>query len=275
MQRQCLRDTGTIKTDQYILILILCKHFTYLIERRGYDAINRNDTVSRLQTGNCGRWFATFRLTQFTHDHRETIGGKSFLIPHNALCHIFRDGNYRFNTTTQNRYGLCIEYTAETILSETLQLRIVRFQQDIAILESNVMESLTIIHTRLHIFQRQERIPPSEQHHRINKQRQQKVKQHTGNHDHQPLSGRLRTELIRFRRLCHRLLVHTLIDHTGYLAITSQRKPTDTILRITVFRLKLENREPRVKEKVKFLHPNLKDTGKDKMSEFVDQHQYR
>ncbi len=73
----------------------------------------------------------------------------------------------------------------------------------------------------------------------------------------------------------NRLLVHTLVDHTGDLTISSQRKPAYTVFRVTVFRLKLENREPRVKEKVKFLHPNLKDTGKDKMSEFVDQHQYR
>ena len=164
---------------------------------------------------------------------------------------------------------------AETVFTETLQLRIVRFQQDIAILESYVMESLTIVHTGLHIFQRQESIAPSEQHHRINKQRQQEVEQHTGNHDHQTLSGRLGTELIRLRRLCHRLLVHAFVDHTGYLAITSQGKPADTVFRITVLRLELENREPRVEEKVEFLYPDLKDTGKDKMPELVDQHQYR
>ena len=35
MQRQCLRNTSTVKTDRDILILILCKHFTHFIEGRG------------------------------------------------------------------------------------------------------------------------------------------------------------------------------------------------------------------------------------------------
>ncbi len=48
MQRQRLRDTGTIEADCDILILILCKHLSHFIERRGYDAVDRDDTVFRL-----------------------------------------------------------------------------------------------------------------------------------------------------------------------------------------------------------------------------------
>ena len=110
---------------------------------------------------------------------------------------------------------------AEAIFSETFQFRIISPQKDVTVTEAYVMESFAVIHTRLHVLQRQVCIAPSEQHHRIDKESQQEIEQHAGDHNHQPLSGRFGAELVRLGRLCHRLFVHALVYHTGYLAITS------------------------------------------------------
>ena len=197
------------------------------------------------------------------------------LVTHKALCHIFGDGNDGFHTVAQDCYSLCIEHMAQAIFTETFQFRIVSPQKDIAVTKAYVMESFAVIHTGLHVLQRQVGITPGKQYHRIDKESQQEIEQYAGNHNHQPLPGWFGAELVRLGRLCHRLFVHALVYHTGYLAITSQGKPADAVFRFTVFRLELEYRKPGVEKEVELLYPDLKDTGKDKMPELVDQDQYR
>ena len=156
------------------------------------------------------------------------------------MHHILRYGDHGLPPVTEHRHGLCLHHLAETVATETLQLLIVRSQQDITVLKTDVLERLAIIHTHLHVLQGQVRIAPRKQDHGINKQSQQEVEHHARYHNHQTLSGRLGAELVRLGRLGHRLLVHTLVDHTGDLTISSQRKPAYTVFRVTVFRLVLE-----------------------------------
>jgi hypothetical protein len=80
-------------------------------------------------------------------------------------------------------------------------------------------------------------------------------------------------ELPRLGRLFHLFLVHRFVYHARYLHIASQRKPPQTILRITLLGLELQQRLPRVEEETKFLNPYLKQLGKKEMTALVEKNQ--
>ena len=168
---------------------------------------------------------------------------------------------------------MSLDHLPQAILVITLQLLIIGTQQDIAIPKAHIDKGLAEIHTLLDILQRQVSIAPGEQHHRIDEQRENEIEQHTANHDHQTLARGLRAELVGLRRLRHLLLIHALVDHAGDLTIATKRQPADTVFRIAILRLKLEQREPGVKEEVELLHSHLKQPGKNKMPELMHQHQ--
>ena len=77
------------------------------------------------------------------------------------------------------------------------------------------------------------------------------------------------------------------VAHAVYLAISANRKPSDTIFSINVFHLGKEPRKPfgllraeefhipRIKEKEKLVDLDAKKAGKDKMPEFMYDNQYR
>ena len=61
-----------------------------------------------------------------------------------------------------------------------------------------------------------------EKNHGIDKERQQKVDQHTTYHDQHSLPGRFASELVWLHRLLELLGIETLIYHTRNLAISAQ-----------------------------------------------------
>ena len=57
-------------------------------------------------------------------------------------------------------------------------------------------------------------------------------------------------------------------------AVTSKGKPSYSVLGIAIFWLEFKKSETCIKEQVKFLYPNFKKSGKEKVSKLVNQYQY-
>ena len=65
------------------------------------------------------------------------------------------------------------------------------------------------------------------------------------------------------------------VHHTGYLHIATQWQPTHAVFGLTVLRLELEEREPRVEEQVELGYTHFKKLCKKEVPPFVNNHQQR
>jgi hypothetical protein len=74
------------------------------------------------------------------------------------------------------------------------------------------------------------------------------------------------------RRLCHLLLIHALVDHTGYFAIAPKGKPADSVLGRTVMRPEFEQRKPGIEEQVEFIYLHFENACEKKVPELVHKH---
>jgi len=86
---------------------------------------------------------------------------------------------------------------------------------------------------------------------------------------------RLRAELVWLSRLLHLLGIHRLVNHTRYLAVATERKPTDAVGWITLLRLELEQTEPRVEEEVELLDTYAKEFREEEVSALMQKHEER
>ena len=262
-----------IESKRELLAFVLRQQRSNLFKQRCCLSVDRHNAVARLQSGKGGR---RFLAREILYHHRYTVGiGKALSLAHETLHHIFGHRDGRFHAVAQHRHTTCFHNPAEGSRTKSVKLLAVCLEKDIAVLETNLVERFAVIHSVLHVLQRQVGLSPSIKHHGIDKQRQEEVEQHSSNHNHQTLTGRFGTKLIGLGRLRHGFLVHALVYHARNLAIASQRQPTDAILRVAVLGLEFEQREPRVEEKVELLYPDFENAGKNEMPELMHNNQYR
>jgi hypothetical protein len=114
-----------------------------------------------------------------------------------------------------------------------------------------------------------------EQNHRVYEQCQQEVDQHTANHDEQTLPRRLGTEFPWLLGLFHLFRIETLVNHTGYLTVTTQGNPADTVFRIAFLGFELKQTELPVEENIELLDPYTEELGKEEVTTLMQKHQYR
>ena len=115
-----------------------------------------------------------------------------------------------------------------------------------------------------------------EKDHRVDKQSQQEIDEHTTNHDQQSLPSGFRTEFPRLFGLLHLLGIETLVDHTCNLTIAAQRQPAYTILGIAVFGLPFEETavpfpDARVEKQIELLDAHAEKLRKEEMAPFMEQ----
>ena len=142
------------------------------------------------------------------------------------------------------------------------------------ILEAKGLSLLVVFHTHRHVADGDIAVAPIEQHHRIDKQCQQEIHQHTTDHNQQSLPCRFCTELPGLLRLFHLFRVETLVDHSGNLTIATQWQPSDTILRVTVLGLELKDASipftnAKIKEHIEFVYAYSEELGEEEMSSFM------
>ena len=105
---------------------------------------------------------------------------------------------------------------------QALQWFIVGTEQDVAVAEADLAERLAELHAGRDVPERQVRVAPREEHHRVDEDGQEEVEEHAADHDQQPLPGRFGAKLPRLRGLRHLLLVHRFVDHAGDLTVSAE-----------------------------------------------------
>ena len=163
---------------------------------------------------------------------------------------------------------------------EVFERTFVGTHQNIVVAETKLLGLGVELHTLAHVGHTHVALAPMEHDHGVDEQCQHKVDRHTSYHDDEPLPRRLGAELPRLRVTLHLLGIHALVDHTGDLAIATERQPTHAVLRLAV--LGLETKEfaaplanGDVEENKELLHPDAKELGCQRMSALVEQYQQR
>ena len=145
--------------------------------------------------------------------------------------------------------------------------------KDIAILETIRLSFLIEFHTEGHILDGNVGVAPPEKNLGIDEEGKQEVHQHTANHDKQTLPGGFGAEFPRLFGLLHLLGIKTLVNHTGYLTIATQRNPAYAVLCIAVFGFKLEKTKFPVEENVKLIDTNTEKLCEEEVATLMEQYQ--
>ena len=107
----------------------------------------------------------------------------------------------------------------------------------------------------------------------VDRDGQQNVHHHAGDHHQKALPGGLGPELPGLHLALLVLLVHRLVDHARDLDVAAQRQPAQSVFGVPA--AELEEREPRVEEDVELLDADAEDARHDEVSQLVDTHEDR
>ena len=162
--------------------------------------------------------------------------------------------------------------------TEILELTVLGTYQNITILKTILLGLGVELHTQGHVLGGDVGVAPVEQNHRVDKEGQQEVDQHTANHHQQALPGRFAAELPRLCGLFHLFGIKTLINHTGNLTVTTQWQPTHTILGGAILGLEFKQTavplpDGGVEKEIELLNADAKELGKEEVATLVEQHQ--
>ncbi|EJW97877.1 hypothetical protein EVA_14009 [gut metagenome] len=184
---------------------------------------------------------------------------------------ITRKSDLNFLSVTQHCSFCCRGQIAVEIHLETIKGLLISRQKNVLVLKTQVLRGLIEFETFIHVADWNVGIPPSEENHGVNKERQEEIHQDTADHNQQTLPSRFGTELIGLHRLFHLFHIHRLINHTGDLHIASQGQPTNMIVRTT------ETEKfpgfPRVKEQTELFYSYLKQFCKQEVTPLMQQNQ--
>ena len=137
---------------------------------------------------------------------------------------------------------------------EFSEVVVVISHEDVMVLESQFLCLGVEFPTHREVACLEVRVAPGEKHHSVDEQCEEEIDEHAAYHDEQSLPCGLCAELPRLRRLLHLFGVETLVYHSRYLAIASQREPSDAVGGVRLLRLEFKKMEPRVEEEVELLY---------------------
>ena len=201
------------------------------VERRGFDGINRYDSVPFLQTG-LGSPFAGSHLRDF---HRHTVShevDRAGLVLH-LLVNLEDEVLGDF-------YGHCVATVAdylhllglehhEASLAGMHQRLAVGGEGNVAVTEPGFLCRRGEGHTHLGFPEGDVFLASGPYDAGVDDDGKQEVEEHTGYHHEEALPCGVAAELPGLRRLGHLLLVHRLVYHARYFAVAAQRQPAQAV----------------------------------------------
>ena len=95
------------------------------------------------------------------------------------------------------------------------------------------------------------------------------IVQHATRHHQQSLPSRMTSELPLLRLFFHTFQVHGLVDHSGNLTVSSERKPTDTELRFSLLEFQ-QGLSADVEKEIELFYPDVEEFGKKEVTGLVD-----
>ena len=243
-----------------------------LRERADGLAVEREDAVGFLQPHALGSRVGRYAVNYSRHI---TYDERRHILQHAEQVEVARRVDDHLLAVAQHVNLRSVSQTAIHVSLGVLELAEVGAEQDVVIMESERLSLLVELHSERHILRADVVLAPCEEAHGVDEKRQKEVDKHAAYHDKQSLPCRFRAELVCLGRLFHLLGVHRFVNHTRYLAVAAERKPTDAVRSVAVLRLELEQTEPRVEEEVELLDAHSEELREEEVSALVQEHEKR